>query len=511
MTLRGLCYATTKAITQTSKTLTYEYPFLKYASVHWPSHTKSLRKGESKAWTILHLVVSGNLHFAKLPWKSDPQNQNNALQWAKDNRHYAIIQTFGSDEMAESMKWAAYNEEPLLFGLLYEEMSVANYEGRDDILVCATSLGHLKAVRDIHSFGWIAPANSTPEADAMIAAASRGHVHVISEIVSWGIDPDTQNASGISALESAAQGGHVRAIEKLLSYRPKVEFGDALPVAASGGFLCIVDRLVKAGADIDGRLNYGTALAEAASAGHIRTVNALLRAGADVNGVARMESPLTRAVQGGHLTVVDILLAARADPNAYMASCNEYPLIRATLLGRLDIVNSLLSAGADDVAKKIPAFFQTERSKTNNVEIYRRLLEHEVKLSKRPARSRTMLHAASELGRLADVRTLLGTGIKADTVDEVGRTALHIAASTTYVEVVSELCQAGSNIVHATDRFGNTALHIAARDSRCGETLRVLSHTKIDKYAENLSGFTAMDSIPLSRGDKIDILTKAGY
>ncbi|KAK8099051.1 uncharacterized protein PG998_012292 [Apiospora kogelbergensis] len=339
----------------------------------------------------------------------------------------------------------------------------------------------------------------------------RGHFHVISEIVSWGIDPDTENTSGISALESAAQSGHVRAIEKLLSYRPKVKFGDAPSVAASGGFLCIVDRLVKAGAYIDGRLNYGTAHAEAASAGHTRTVNALLRAGTDVNGVASMESPLTRAVQGGHLTVVDILLAARADPNAYMAGCNEYSLICATLLGRLDIVNSLLSAGADDVAKKIPAFFQTERSKTNNAEIYRRLLQHEVKLSKRPARSRTMLHAASELGRFEDVRTLLGAGIKADTVDEVGRTALHIAASTSYVEVVSELCQTGSSIVHATDRFGNTALHIAARDSRCGETLRVLCHTKIDKYAENLSGFTAMDSIPLSRGDKIDILTKAGY
>lgn len=94
-----------------------------------------------------------------------------------------------------------------------------------------------------------------------------------------------------------------------------------LHIAAERGRLHIVERLIKAGADIDanaGGWDLGTPLHFAALNGHQLVVQALLDAGAAVNAKTKSKStPLHFASLRNHEKVVELLLNAGADVNAH--------------------------------------------------------------------------------------------------------------------------------------------------------------------------------------------------
>ncbi|MCJ1360834.1 MAG: hypothetical protein MMC33_010843, partial [Icmadophila ericetorum] len=214
-----------------------------------------------------------------------------------------------------------------------------------------------------------------------------------------------------------------------------------LQVAAEGGHIEMVEKLLAAGADVNaaaGRYGGRTALQAAAEGGHIEVVEKLLAAGADVNAAAGYEgrTGLQAAAVGGHIEVVEKLLATGADVNAAAAAANEgqTALQAAAAGGYIEVAEKLLAAGADVNASGGGG-----------------------------SRERTVLQAAAEGGHIEVVEKLLAAGadVNAAVDDYGGRTALQAAAEGGHVEVVEKLLAAGADVNATVDYGGRTALQAA--------------------------------------------------
>lgn len=87
---------------------------------------------------------------------------------------------------------------------------------------------------------------------------------------------------------------------------------------------------------------------------------------------------------------------------------------------------------------------------------------------------RTLLHGAANRGSLKPTKWLLGHGADVDSLDEKGKTPLHVAAErNTTTGVVEMLLKYGSDI-NRVDNFGKTPLFYAKRNGR----------TKVARYLE---------------------------
>ncbi|KAI1740288.1 hypothetical protein F4680DRAFT_115030 [Xylaria scruposa] len=158
----------------------------------------------------------------------------------------------------------------------------------------------------------------------------------------------------------AARGGYLEIVEKLLAAKADVNAVSAendwtaLQVAAGRGHIDIVECLLTAQADVNAAAAYSngrTALQAAAEKGHLKIVKRLLAIKADVNAAPAIDGGLTAlqaAAKGGHLEIVERLLAAKADVNAAAANHNGRSALQAAAeKGHLNIVKLLLAAKAD--------------------------------------------------------------------------------------------------------------------------------------------------------------------
>ncbi|KAH0344628.1 Pfs, NACHT and ankyrin domain protein, partial [Aureobasidium melanogenum] len=129
-----------------------------------------------------------------------------------------------------------------------------------------------------------------------------------------------------------------------LIHTPLSQLSQPLYYASLGGLECVVNRLLKSGADINSEGDeYDNALQAAAGHGLENMVNLLLEKGADVNAYRGRASTLQVASYEGNLRVVQSLLAYGADVNAKGSAV----LGHASVKGRLEVVNLLLDSGAD--------------------------------------------------------------------------------------------------------------------------------------------------------------------
>lgn len=129
--------------------------------------------------------------------------------------------------------------------------------------------------------------------------------------------------------------------------------------SAEKGMLDDVRQMLKAGVDVNSRLNDGsTALHWAVLRDQEQAIATLLVAGADPvvinrNGI----SPLFLAVQNGNTRIVSMLLDAGADPNT-LSESGETILMTAAHTGTPEVVDMLLASGAL-VDARDPDFQQT--------------------------------------------------------------------------------------------------------------------------------------------------------
>lgn len=107
-------------------------------------------------------------------------------------------------------------------------------------------------------------------------AACGGHVELAELLLERGANIEEVNDEGYTPLMEAAREGHLCVVKTLLKHHALVNAKTeetqetALTLAACGGFLDVVDLLLKAGADIE--LGASTPLMEAAQEGHLQVV-----------------------------------------------------------------------------------------------------------------------------------------------------------------------------------------------------------------------------------------------
>ncbi|MCJ1467598.1 hypothetical protein MMC07_006223 [Pseudocyphellaria aurata] len=238
--------------------------------------------------------------------------------------------------------------------------------------------------------------------------------------------------------------------------------GTALYAAAANGRETIVDRLLDAGADVNESSGYySTPLIAAASMGYETIVDRLLDAGADVNESSGCyDTPLTAAAEMGYETIVDRLLDAGADVNI---SSGEYgtALLGAVVKGHGTIVNRLLDAGADVIISSSDYDTLLIAAASMGYEtIVDRLLDAEADVNISSGMYSTALQAAAENGHGTIVKKLIKAGADVNISSSDYDTPLIAAASMGYETIVDRLLDARADVNMSSDK--GTALKVAA-------------------------------------------------
>ena len=217
----------------------------------------------------------------------------------------------------------------------------------------------------------------------------------------------------------------------------------SLNVAARRGDLEAVRTLVRSGTKPNSRdINGSTALHAAAGGGQLKVMEFLLSAGAEPDLADKQgRRPLYEAASAGSLECCQLLIARGAElENPTVGGWT--PLTAALYWGSDEVTDYLLGLGADvNLEDDIP------------------------------------LHQASRRGYRRTVKRLLRDGAGIDERDDMGRTALHFAASVGEMDVLDMLLTAGAN-PEAPDNNGVTPFQLAAEDSRLENIERMLPRVK---------------------------------
>jgi len=124
-----------------------------------------------------------------------------------------------------------------------------------------------------------------------------------------------ENKQLVNEMFDAIEDGDVEKVMILLNsdvdnLNMMTPFGTWLHIAASGGQLEIVKKLIDLGADINKRGGTfdGGAINSAASEGHIEIVKYLLSSGAELDVSEPTRNPLFGAIMSGNIDIVKVLI-----------------------------------------------------------------------------------------------------------------------------------------------------------------------------------------------------------
>lgn len=266
----------------------------------------------------------------------------------------------------------------------------------------------------------------------LFSAAASGNTDVFEFLIQHGADPTLKNRHGESVLHAA-----------LRNRRPSA----------------MVDALIEKGVDLNAAGKDGdTALHVAASGGHLDVVEKLVRHGAGVNAVAERGTALMQAVFNP--AICRFLLEHGADPNLADRD-GDTPLIRAVQMRKVEITEMLLAAGAKAGAVKERRDSPLHHAaRSGSIEMAALLIRHGADANARGISNRTPLHdaaASTETASLDVVKLLLEWGADVNARDDAGRTPL-MEARHAKPDVVAALVSLGADI-HARDNHGKNVLY----------------------------------------------------
>ncbi|RYP13074.1 hypothetical protein DL767_010947 [Monosporascus sp. MG133] len=407
--------------------------------------------------------------------KKDPninQQDNDgwtALIYATRYGHEAIVERLlkkdpnisqkNNDGYTALMIAARYGHEAIVEHLLEKDANI-NEQDKDGwtALIYAARFGHetivehlLKKDANINqqdNDGW------TP----LKCAAWHGHESIIEHLLEKNANINQQDNDGYTALMSAIRGGNEAIVERLLKKDPSINQQNndgytALMIAAVYGHEAIVERLLKNDPYINQQHNDGlTALIYATRFGHEATVEHLLKKDPNINQKTNDGyTALMIAAQFGHEAIVEHLL--KKNPNINQQDNYGWTaLMRSSWRGHRTILEKLLNEDADvDIS------------------------DHG---------KHTALFKASQQGYADIVDLLLKKSKPKITVDDEGRTALHMASFSEPVE--DEECEGwkrGTSTLGEYEKTmhyllnvpgmaelqaknGETALHLAASSNK---------------------------------------------
>lgn len=327
---------------------------------------------------------------------------------------------------------------------------------------------------------------------ALHIAARYGHVKIICALIDKGAIVNQTNNNGETPLLIAASNNQVEAISALITNGADLNQPDRYDrtpfcVAAQEGQVKAIKLLKRLGVDVNRKSKYrNTALHLAARRGHIDVITTLIECFAELNQRnITGESPLSIAAQYGHVSVIRVMLKHGANVNL----CNnkvESPLSIATQHGHVSVIKALIEHGVTvGITPLLIAI------KLDNEDATELLIKHGSKLDYKNKYGNTLLHVAARFGCLKAINVLIKHGVdvnqpikpneitaprlkrygRAPTfgraymdawIGNDGDTALYIAASRGYMEIINILIACGAD-VYQPIKNGSTAYDVAVK------------------------------------------------
>ncbi len=435
-----------------------EHLLLAYVQEFWMSHTADFTPQNTSMWELWKELVVGEHHLAVKPWTMNgtEDTKERVMHYILDENHLALItclrNLFNSDTL------------PIL------DLS--------RLLVMASSKGQAQVVRCIIPLDFV-----------------------------W---DDRRHELVNAALEKAAAGGHMEVAELLLipdPYRNHVacDFGEALPAAAEGGHVRMVERSLKARSYVNSSFKPSgeTALQAAVRCGHTEVVELLLTAesNVDISSIIQKLKALHVAAERGHTKIVEMLLTASADfsigvdDSAHLKMIDKVveedglkgrtALQAAAGNGHIEVVERLLTAKADVNASSFDGPITLQAAGKNHIEMIERILNGKADVNAKAhvnaiaaVLSRTALQAAAGNGHIEVVERLLSAkaDVNAAASTWCGRTALQAAAGNGHIEMIERLLSAKADVnAAASEILGQTALQAAAGNGHIEMVERLLT------------------------------------
>lgn len=445
--------------------LNSKYPFLKYASEHWISHTSSFEEGVSVTWRSWTRLVLGNENsLCHRPW--DHQGSRSIIDWGVSGRHKSILRLVAEsdpDHVTALLLKGAENGDGWSLDLLLQDARPTDASTLHDLLATACRCGHTKIVRrllpEISPLGpfrridsplclasthgnlgvvhlLLSPTAGIYKKDkdeinlCLLAAIVWGHMEVVKLLVTYGADLNTvnktknklENLHGSANFMVEYDDAQVRKnLEKDLQ-GPQLD--EYLQATLQEDLLKKARRDKRLQAELHKFLEsmgqgageqtpypwyLSRALYIAACDGDLHIVRWLL------SSLEGQETPyymgtlrehltllVRRALDFDNLEAVDLFLAAGADPNASLWGACEN--------GHFQFLDRLIAGGADVKSGHKQHIVPIKVASLNgHVEVVKRLLEAGASVNVVPGSS--PLHCAVLKGHLSVVKLLVFWGV----------------------------------------------------------------------------------------------------
>ncbi|MBX5461848.1 MAG: ankyrin repeat domain-containing protein [Steroidobacteraceae bacterium] len=211
----------------------------------------------------------------------------------------------------------------------------------------------------------------------------------------------------------------------------------------------LVERLIKAGANVNARNDYGaTPMSEAAVVGNVKVLRALLEHGADVESPnADGQTALMTLARTSNVEAAKLLIKRGASVNAREQWRGQTPLMWAAAEAQPAMVKLLVEHGADVNARSL-------------VNEWERQVTAEPRMQARPSGGFTPLLYAARKGCVECAKILVKAGADKDLTDPDGVTPLLLATLNFNFDVAAFLVEAGAN-VNKWDTWGRSPLYAA--------------------------------------------------
>lgn len=305
-------------------------------------------------------------------------------------------------------------------------------------------------------------------------------------------------------LRTAAWKDDVRAARELVRRGADVDAKDdtdqsAYLVAASEGYLDLLDLTLDAGATVDDKDGWnGTALIRAAERGHALVVGRLLQAGIDRDHVNRIgyqavhEAVWLGEDTSGYVDTLRVLVAGGVDLETrsrtegltplQMARERRYPTLEGVLVKATDDDRDVSAADADRVLLEAAASGDADRAA--------RALRAGADLETRDDRERTPLLLAVTGDHVDIARVLVALGADPDALDDRHDTPWLVTGVTGSVAMLEALLPADPDLT-VRNRYGGVSVIPASERGHADYVERVVT-TGIDVDHVNDLGWTAL-------------------
>ncbi|OJJ72655.1 hypothetical protein ASPBRDRAFT_548678 [Aspergillus brasiliensis CBS 101740] len=316
------------------------------------------------------------------------------------------------------------------------------------------------------------------------------------------LDVNQLNKDGSSGLYLAARGGHIMVVQKLLDMganidAPGYQYGDALRAACFGGWSEIVQLLINHGAacSMPRSGEYSSPLQAALASDKNSTAEVLLNAGVKLTTQQQFDDAIETAAFRGNIPVFQRLMTGEAGD--FASQIRPDPLQVALAAGKIRRAKQLLQSCVDINEEK--GFFGNALAAaiaSGILSIVQLLLDAGANIGLR-GRYGFPLRAAVIINNFEITKYLLEKGADPNVVDIELGDALQAAASRGSLEIMSLLLAYKANV--------------QGRGGHFGDTLQAAAFEGHEKAVELLIHHGAEDSLEEPRGRYHSALKAAVY